>query len=112
MEEKRIDEAWKEKVSKEKEELREKERISSPEIDFSLFITTLAAQAAIALGNAPNPITNKQEVNLDQAKFLIDALGMIKEKTKGNLTQDEGILLENILYELRMQYISKMGDQK
>jgi hypothetical protein len=65
MEEKKVDQAWKEKISREKDELKE-EKLAPPEVDFSLFITTIAAQATIALGNTLNPITNKKEVNLDQ----------------------------------------------
>lgn len=107
-EEKRIDETWKEKVSKEKEGLGKEEKFStSAEVDFSFFITTLAMQVTIALGDAPNPVTNKKEIDLNQAKFLIDTLGVLKEKTKGNLSKEEENLLENLLYELRMRYAAK-----
>lgn len=102
--EKKIDEGWKEKVSEEKGESREE---TLPEVNFSFFITTLGMQATVALGDALNPITNKKEPDLKQAKFLIDTLGILKEKTKGNLAPDEAELLENLLYELRMRYISK-----
>jgi hypothetical protein len=54
----------------------------------------------------PNPATNQVEEDFAQARFIIDTLGMLKEKTKGNLSQEESDLLENVLYELRMQYIS------
>lgn len=76
-------------------------------VDFNFFITTLSLQASIALGQAPNPVTNKTEMDLTQAKFLIDTLGMLQEKTKGNLTKDESQLLENLLYELRTVYLNK-----
>jgi len=69
-------------------------------------------QASIGLGQVPNPNTNKTEEDLPQAKFLIDTLGMLKEKTKGNLTPEEINFLENLLYELRMSYISKTGGEK
>ncbi len=75
--------------------------------DFKFFITTLALQASIALGHMANPTTGKSEKDPVQAKFLIDTLGMLKEKTQGNLTPEETSFLENVLYELRMQYISK-----
>ncbi len=94
---KNIDESWKETAGK----------FIPPEPDFNFFITTLSLQASIALGQVPNPVTNKNEEDLTQAKFLIDTLGMLKEKTKGNLTTDETNLLENLLYELRMLYLSK-----
>ncbi|MFH1888884.1 MAG: DUF1844 domain-containing protein [Candidatus Omnitrophota bacterium] len=104
---KNIDESWKETVDKEKAGL-EKEGKSMPrEPDFAFFITTLSVQASVDLGYLPNPATNKKEENLTQAKFLIDTLGMLKEKTKGNLSPEEANYMENILYELRMQYIAK-----
>lgn len=77
------------------------------EPDFSFFVTTLSIQASIALGTMPNPATKKEEENLNQAKLIIDTLTMLKEKTKGNLGKEEEELLENLLYELRMVYVSK-----
>jgi len=104
---KNIDESWKETVKREKENLQKEGKFIPPEPSFNFFITTLALQASIALGILPNPATNqKEEKNLSQAKFIIDTLGMLQEKTKGNLAQDEAKVLEDILYELRMQYIS------
>jgi uncharacterized protein YjaG (DUF416 family) len=104
---KNIDESWKEAVEKEKDRLKKEEEVIPPEPDFNFFVTTLALQASISLGQIPNPATNKKEENFTQAKFLIDTLSMLKEKTKGNLTKEETELLENLLYDLRMQYISK-----
>lgn len=85
----------------------EEAKFTPPVPDFNFFITTLSLQASIALGQVPNPATNKNEQDLTQAKFLIDTLGMLKEKTKGNLSAEEENLLENLLYELRTSYISK-----
>jgi len=104
---KNIDERWKEAVEKEKENLEKVGKFIPPEPDFKFFISTLSLQASIALGYIPNPATNKTEEDLTQAKFLIDTLNMLKEKTKGNLSQEESAFLENLLYELRMGYISK-----
>jgi hypothetical protein len=104
---KNIDESWKEAIGKEKANLEKEGKPIPPEPDFSFFVTTLSLQASIDLGEVPNPLTNKKEENLVQAKFLIDTLGMLKEKTKGNLTPEEANFMENVLYELRMQYISK-----
>lgn len=104
---KEIDESWKNAVEKEKEELKKEGKFVPPEADFSFFVTTLSLQASIALGQIPNPATNKKEEDLNQAKFLIDTLGMLEEKTKGNLNSEEAQLLENLLYELRMQYVNK-----
>jgi hypothetical protein len=105
---KNIDESWKDTAEKEKESLKKEGKFVPPEPDFNFFITTLALQASIALGHVPNPVTNQKEEDLVQAKFLIDTLGMLKEKTKGNLTADETTLLENVLYELRTAYIAKI----
>lgn len=104
---KNIDESWKELAEKEKEALKRNDKFIPPEPDFSFFITTLALQASIFLGQVENPTTNKKEEDLPQAKFIIDTLGMLKNKTQGNLNPEETKLLENVLYELRMQYINK-----
>lgn len=104
--EKRVDESWKDSVEKDRIEQPGAEEHAVPEPDFKFFITTLSLQAAIALGQIPNPVTDKKEENLPQAKFLIDTLDMLKEKTEGNLNQEEGEFLEDVLYNLRMQYIS------
>lgn len=75
--------------------------------DFNFFITTLSIQTAICLGIMENPGTNKKEENLPQAKFIIDTLDMLKLKTSGNLTKEESAKLDNLLSELKTQYISK-----
>ena len=106
-EKKHIDESWKESANKEKTQVKNKKEHVIPEPDFKFFVTTLALQTSIALGRVPNPSTNKVEEDLKQAKLIIDTLGMLKEKTKGNLNDEEIELLDNFLYELRMQYASK-----
>lgn len=104
---KNIDESWKEAVDKEKESLKKGGKFIPPEASFSFFVTTLSLQASISLGLIANPVTNQAEEDLVQAKFLIDTLGMLKEKSKGNLTEEEATLMENVLYELRTHYIDK-----
>ncbi|MDD5005640.1 MAG: DUF1844 domain-containing protein [Candidatus Omnitrophica bacterium] len=104
---KKIDESWKESVEKEKKEPAKEKEIPIPEATFSFFITTLGIQAAIALGEIPNPMTNKTEENLDQAKYLIDIIDMLKEKTKNNLTKEEGQMVESLLYDFHLKYVSK-----
>lgn len=104
---KKVDESWKEQAEKEKQELKKEEKFTPPQPDFNFFVTTLALQASISLGQIANPGTNKKEEDLTQAKFLIDTLGILKEKTNGNLTKEESTLLENILYELRLVYVDK-----
>ena len=66
-------------------------------------------QAMIAVGKLENPVTRKIEKNLEQARFLIDTLGILKEKTKNNLTTDEEKLLDEALYSLRMIYVEEKG---
>ena len=102
-----IDESWKEQAKKEKEELKNQEEFAPPEADFKFFVTTLAIQASIFMGAMVNPATNKKEENLPQAKFIIDTLDMLKGKTRNNLSKEEESLLDNVLYELRMQYVDK-----
>lgn len=108
---KKVDESWKDQVDKEKEEIKEgtneQAGFTTPEPTFSFFVTTLSVQASISLGFLENPATNKKEENLEQAKFLIDTLTMVQVKTKGNLTDEEKTLLDNLLFELRNAFISK-----
>lgn len=73
--------------------------------DFASFVLSLAAGAQAGLGIAPHPVTGKREVHLGQAKYSIDLLGLLQEKTRGNLTPEEGQLIEALLYDLRMRYV-------
>jgi len=72
-----------------------------PPASFSFLVTTLGAQGAVALGMAPNPMTNKTEVQPELGKHAIDTLGILQEKTKGNLTGDETQLLRVTMRNLR-----------
>jgi hypothetical protein len=76
-----------------------------PEPDFTSFIFSIATTAQMSLGGIQHPDTGKVEQNLPAAKQMIDILGIMKDKTKGNLTKDEETLLESALYNLRMQYV-------
>ena len=76
---------------------------------FNLFLSSLSMQTLIFLGEIDSPITHKKDENLDQAKFIINTLTMLKDKTKGNLTEEEDHMMDNILYELRMKYTAKTG---
>ncbi len=105
---KRVDETWKEAVEKEKkEELHEPDAAQIPEADFMNFITSLSLQSLISLGEIESPFTKKKELNIKQARFLIDTLDMIKEKTAGNLKEEESKVLDTMLYELKMKYVEK-----
>jgi len=89
------------------EKLTQKDFSKIPEASFSLFASSLVTQALISLGEVENPFSKTKEQNLDQAKFTIDTLQIIKDKTSGNLTDDEAKLLETALYDLRMGYVKK-----
>jgi len=77
-------------------------------LDFSTFTLSLATSAQVHLGLVPNPSTGALEKNLALAKETIDLLGILQDKTKGNLNDQEAMLLEHVLYDLRMMYV-EMG---
>src|SRR6185503_6882255 len=72
---------------------------------FIEFVMMQAQNAALFLGQIPNPQTGQGEVNLELAKMFIDQLGMIQEKTRGNLTNEEGGVLRNTLSNLQMAFV-------
>lgn len=78
------------------------------EMNFSTFVFSLSTQALAHLGEIPNPIDNQTAVDLGAAKQLIDILGILKDKTKGNLDQAESALLDNMLYDLRLKYVERV----
>lgn len=80
-----------------------------PKIDFSTFVLSINSSALVQLGLIEDPSTGQKSKNLPMAKQTIDILGMLEEKTQGNLTGDEGNILKNILYELRMLYVKETG---
>lgn len=82
-----------------------------PEVTMATFIFSLSSSALVHLGEIPEPETNRTSVDLPIAKQIIDTLGMLQEKTKGNLDQDEERLLKSVLYDLRMRYVQKSGNQ-
>lgn len=89
------------------EEQTQKAKQQIPEASFKLFISSLATQTLINLGEMENPLTKKRRLALDQAKFTLDTLQIIKDKTEGNLTDDEIKYLDTLIYDLRMRYIEK-----
>lgn len=131
---KKVDEGWKKQAREEREALekeaeraraseqpREDEREGPeagdaqrrdaegkpPQSTFAAFISGLATQAFMTLGLVENPLTGKQEKDLDAAKHLLDTLGMLQEKTQGNLTPQEVSYLEELLYSLRMAFVKE-----
>jgi hypothetical protein len=76
-----------------------------PEINFSTFVISLSTQALMHLGEIANPVSGKVDADVPAAKQMIDLLGMIKEKTSGNLNANEDRLMQDILFDLRMKYV-------
>jgi hypothetical protein len=112
--EKHIDESWKESAKQEPQgetcgcghdHCHDHGEEQAVEINFMNYVTSLGFQALIFMGEIPNPITNETDKNLIQAKFIIDTLTMIKDKTKGNLSDQENNLLESSLAELQLRYV-------
>ena len=73
---------------------------------FVNFLSTLATNAAASLGAVPHPATGQRSLDLETGKYWLDVLSMVKEKTKGNLHQQEARLLDGLLADLRMQYVT------
>ncbi|MBI4711790.1 MAG: DUF1844 domain-containing protein [Planctomycetes bacterium] len=117
VDEKKVDEGWKQQARAEKERLAKEPTASASagasadeeegmaEPDFNTFVASMAAQTLMALGQMEHPATRKKEVNIPHAKYTIDILTMLKEKTKGNLTPEEAQSLEQTLYNLQMLFV-------
>lgn len=114
-----VDSDWKEQVAKEKETLKQQESEEPqadplghdgiPEASFTLLLVALATQAMAALGQIPDPISNQLQVHLDAAKHHIDMLGVLEEKTRGNLTDEEAGYMQTTLAQLRMAFLAANG---
>ena len=76
---------------------------------FLSLIMSLASNAAASMGMMPHPVTGETGVDLTTAKHWIDVLGMLEQKTQGNLNPQEAQVLEGLLADLRMQYVSLTG---
>jgi hypothetical protein len=81
--------------------------VPTPTIDFYTFCLSLGSSAFVHLGDAPHPESGEPTQNLVLAKQTIDILGMLQEKTKGNLTTEEERFLENLLLDLRLRYVTR-----
>jgi len=118
----RVDADWKAEAKAEKQRLaRETEQATAgpgagaagagrpgrlPAPSLAALVQTLATQAIIFLSNETDPETGRSLRNLDLAKHNIDLLGVLEEKTRGNLSDEEKRLLDRYLYELRMAYVA------
>lgn len=116
-----VDEDWKSRVQAERaaakqaansppaDEDRPQEQPAAgplPPASFELLLSTLAAQSLTAMGKLPDPVQGHAVVRPDLAKHYIDMLGMLEQKTKGNLTKDEAGMLEDVLHQLRMAFVT------
>lgn len=81
-----------------------------PEVTFSTFIISLASSALVQLGEVPNPETGTTSTDPCMARHSIDILEMLRQKTSNNLDRQESQLLDSILYELRMKYVIRCGN--
>ncbi len=119
-EKKKVDEEWKKRAQEEKEKLSagaaaKKEPQSTapppplPEADFAQFVTGLATQALMHLGELEHSASGKKETSLEQTRYLIDILQMLEEKTRGNLTDEENKILTGLLNDLRWRYVNASG---
>lgn len=76
-----------------------------PEVNFSYLILSLSSTALFHIGEIPDPQTGQKKVDLPLAKHAIDTISMLKEKTRGNLTDEEHKMVEGILTDLRWRYV-------
>jgi len=83
----------------------EPEPAAEPEVTFTTFMVGLSTQALAALGEISDPVSGARSKDLQAAQQLIDIIGMLREKTRGNLDRDEDGLIEAILFDLRMKYV-------
>lgn len=109
------DEAPKEEKKVEKEE--KKEQVSDaetqkpplPEVNFTSLVFSLSSSALFHLGEIPDPQTGEKKKDLPLAKHAVDTIAMLKEKTAGNLSEEEQKFVENVLTDLRWRYVKEKG---
>lgn len=76
-----------------------------PSVSFSIFVSSLATSGMVHLGQTPDPETGKRGVDLPLARDVIDVLGVLEQKTAGNLDAEEQKLLTSVLAELRTKFV-------
>jgi hypothetical protein len=111
-----VDEDWKKSVEEERKRLDQQEQQSTeqaaperfPEPDFKVFLAGLYTQTLVALGGLEHPESHERAANLPEARYLIDTINMLKQKTQGNLTGDEDTYLSSLLHDLRMRYVNAL----
>jgi hypothetical protein len=83
-----------------------------PKLDFATFVLSISHSVLMHLGEAPLPDGEVAQQNLPLARQTIDLLGLLEEKTKGNLSGDEERLLSQVLYDLRMRFVEVAKGKK
>lgn len=78
-------------------------------VDFRTFIISIGTSAMLHLGEIPDPDRGAPVVNLELARSTIDLLDLLKQKTAGNLTDDEAQTLDGLLYDLRLRFVARSG---
>jgi hypothetical protein len=122
-----IDEDWKSQVEAEreqaamaksapavastKEDSSESTDPPMPPASFEMLLTTLATEALMALGQVPHPVTGKVEVRRNQAKFLIDTVDVLRQKTAGNLSNTEQQVIDSLLHQMRLVFVQPVDEQ-
>ena len=106
-EKKKTDESWKEKARKEKEQLSDvpEEIPELPPASFLGLIDELSLRVMLALGQIRNPKSTEVYLDLDGARYAIDTIQMLLEKTKGNLAPEEEATVKDVLHNLRLLYV-------
>jgi hypothetical protein len=94
---------------KEESKRQTERRVPLPEVTFSSLIMSLTSSVLMHFGDIPDPVTGEKKTDLDLAKHGIDTIAMLKEKTKGNLTNEEQQMIDNILTELRLRYVKAVS---
>jgi hypothetical protein len=84
---------------------KESEYTPLPEVNFSSFVLSLSSSILLHLGEIADPKSGEKKKDLALAKQTIDIITLLKDKTKGNLTEEEQKLLEHILYDMRMRFV-------
>ena len=97
------------KKDKDREEKKEKGAAPLPEVNFSSFILSLSSSTLLHLGEIADPQSGEKKKDMALAKQSIDIISLLKDKTKGNLTQEEEKLLDHLLYDIQMRFV-KAGE--
>ena len=107
-EEKPEDEIKKEETRKEDAKPDDAQKMPLPEVNFNSLIFSLSSSAFLHIGEIADPQSGEKKKDLPMAKHSIDIIAMLKEKTKGNLTEEEEQFIDNILTDLRFRYVKAM----